>query len=96
MQNIGYIIDWLRRNHVYEIIVIHHISYQPFEQPAPEVIAHRILFVGWFAGWLCFTSHLQRGHLETAHPFTVPCEGREPRFLDRSHREPNPGPDSIC
>ena len=28
-------------------------------------------------GWLCFTSHRQRGHLDTAHPFTVPCEGRE-------------------
>ena len=24
-----------------------------------------------------FTSHRQRGHLETAPPFTVPCEGRE-------------------
>ena len=28
-------------------------------------------------GWLCLTSHRQRGHLETAPPFTVPCEGRE-------------------
>ena len=26
---------------------------------------------------LCFTSLQQRGHLETAPPFTVPCEGRE-------------------
>ena len=26
---------------------------------------------------LCFTSYRQRGHLETAPPFTVPCEGRE-------------------
>ena len=25
-------------------------------------------------GWLCFTSHRQRGHLETAPPFNVPCE----------------------
>ena len=25
-------------------------------------------------------------------PFTVPCEGREPRFLHRSRRESNPGP----
>ena len=40
-------------------------------------------------GWLCFTSHRQRGHLETAHPFTVPCEGPGDRFL---HRESNPGP----
>ena len=28
-------------------------------------------------GWLCFTSHRQRGHFDTAPPFTVPCEGRE-------------------
>ena len=27
---------------------------------------------------LCyFTSHQQRGHLETAPQFSVPCEGRE-------------------
>ena len=26
-----------------------------------------------------FTSLQQRGHLETASPFTVPCEGREAR-----------------
>ena len=30
-------------------------------------------------GWLCLTSHRQRGHLETAPLFTVPCEGREAR-----------------
>ena len=35
MQNIGYIIDKLLRNHVNKIIVIHWISYQPFEQPGP-------------------------------------------------------------
>ena len=28
----------------------------------------------------------------TAPPFTVPCEGREARFLHLSHRESNPGP----
>ena len=28
---------------------------------------------------LCFTSLQQRGHLETAPPYTVPCEGREAR-----------------
>ena len=43
-------------------------------------------------GWLCFTSHGQRGHLEMAPPFAVPCEGCEARFLHRSHRESNPGP----
>ena len=36
-----------------------------------------------YVGWLCFTSHRQRGHLEMAPPFTVPCEGREARFLHR-------------
>ena len=41
-------------------------------------------------GWLCFTSHGQRGHLETAPPFTVPCEGCEARFLHRSYWELNP------
>ena len=41
---------------------------------------------------LCFTSLQQRGHLESAPPFTVPCEGREARFLHGSHRESNPGP----
>ena len=33
----------------------------------------------WLVGWLSFTSHRQRGHLETAPPFPVPCEGREAR-----------------
>ena len=28
---------------------------------------------------LCLTSHRQRGHLETAPPFPVPCEGHEAR-----------------
>ena len=36
-------------------------------------------FLTWLVGWLCLTSHRQRGHLETAPPFTVPCEGREAR-----------------
>ena len=36
--------------------------------------------------WFCFTPHRQRGHLETAPPFTVPCKGREGQFLHRSHR----------
>ena len=43
-------------------------------------------------GLLCLMSHRQRGHLETAPPFTVSCEGREARYLYRSHRESNPGP----
>ena len=35
--------------------------------------------IGIQIGWLCLTSHRQRGHLETAPQFTVPCEGREAR-----------------
>ena len=46
----------------------------------------------WLVGWLCLMSHRQRGHLETAPPFTVPCEGREARYIHRSDRELNPGP----
>ena len=38
MQNIGYIIDKLLRNHISKIAVIHWISYQPFEQPGPGVL----------------------------------------------------------
>ena len=37
----------------------------------------RARYVCWLVGWLCLTSHRQRGHLETAPPFTVPCEGRK-------------------
>ena len=37
MQNITYIIDKLLRNHIHKIIVIHWISYEPFEQPGPEL-----------------------------------------------------------
>ena len=47
--------------------------------------------LGWLVSWLCFTSHRQRGHLETAPPFTVPCKGLEAPVLHRSHRELNPG-----
>ena len=31
-------------------------------------------------GWLCLMSHRQPGHLDTAPPFTVPCEGHEAHF----------------
>ena len=42
--------------------------------------------------WLVVFNVLsQRDHLETAPPFTVPCEGREAQFLHRTHRELNPG-----
>ena len=52
--------------------------------------ASRALLFGSLVGWLCLTSHRQRGHLETALPFTVPCGGREARFVHRPHRELNP------
>ena len=35
MQNITYIIDKLLRNHIYKIIVIHWISYEPFRATGP-------------------------------------------------------------
>ena len=41
--------------------------------------------------WWCFTSYRQRGHLEMAPQFTVPCKGREARFLLYFHWESNPG-----
>ena len=37
-------------------------------------------YLSFKVGCLCFTPHRQRGHLERASPFTVPCEGSEPRF----------------
>ena len=40
-------------------------------------------------GWFCLMSHRQRGNLETAAPFTIPCERREARFLHGSHQESN-------
>ena len=39
----------------------------------------RVAFSFLGVGWLCLTAHWQRGHLEMAPPFTVPCEGREAR-----------------
>ena len=47
---------------------------------------HVVCMCLWF-GWLFFTFHGQRGHSETASPFTVPCKGREALFLHHSHRE---------
>ena len=46
----------------------------------------------FIVGWLCFMSHRQRGLLQTAPPFTVPCEGRAARKIHRFHLESNPGP----
>ena len=44
-----------------------------YQQPVTRIFTSSRL------GRLCLTSHRQRGHLETAPPFTVPCEGREAR-----------------
>ena len=40
---------------------------------------------------LCFTSLQQRGHLETAPPFTVPCEGRKLGKYTIPTGNPTPG-----
>ena len=56
------------------------------------LLLQKIVAYCWLVGWLCLTSDRQRGHLETAPPFTVHCEGREARQIHCSHRESNPGP----
>ena len=38
MQNMGYLFDRLLRNHVYKIIAIHLINYQPFEELDPGCV----------------------------------------------------------
>ena len=38
MQNIGYKIDKSLKKHIYKVMVIRWISYEPFEQPGPGVI----------------------------------------------------------
>ena len=63
--------------------------------PLPEeFMCHIIMLIlySMLVCWLCIMSHRQRGHLETAPPFTVPCEGRGAQFLHCSHWESNPGP----
>ena len=45
-----------------------------------DLLGQHMILTIWYRlliGWLCFTSHRQRGHLETAPPFTVPCKGRD-------------------
>ena len=44
-------------------------------------------------GLLCLTSHRQRGHLEAAPPFTVPCKRRGARFytVPTGNRTPSRG-----
>ena len=73
-------------------------QYREFERKGPSLLyvngtglcEKSIIQSG--VGWLCFTSHRQRGHLEMAPPFTVRCEGREARLLHRTHRELNSEP----
>ena len=48
--------------------------------------------MGCLVGWLCLTSHRQRGHLEMAPLFTIPCDGREAQLIHRSDQELNHGP----
>ena len=52
--------------------------------PTPETVTDAFKFTEvslhfFDCCWFGLTSHRQRGHLETAPPFTVPCEGREAR-----------------
>ena len=65
-------------HHSYLALVLHKSVSADMEAP-----------IDWLVGWLCFTSHRQRSHLEMVPPFTVPCEGREARWLHRSDRESN-------
>ena len=60
------------------------IFYQVFRREKKRKLQH--LFV-----CLCFTSLQQRSHLETAPPFTVPCEGREARKIHRPNENRTPG-----
>ena len=46
MPNIVCIIDKLLRNHIYKIIVVHWIRYQPlFEQPGPDRLQYETTFI---------------------------------------------------
>ena len=58
---------------------LHSFSLEITENPDcmfEKSLVHHMSFF-WLVGWLCYMSHRQRGHLETAPPFTVPCKGRE-------------------
>ena len=50
------------------------LSLRNSAQPSDWLSGRRLV------GSLCLTSHRQRGHLETAPPFTVPCKGRQACF----------------
>ena len=61
-----------------------HVSYVCFMKQTPGWTQQLPVFSLRFdprdfelVGRLCLTSHRQRGHLETAPPFTFPCEGHE-------------------
>ena len=60
MQNIGYIIDKLLRNHIYKIEVIHWISYQPFAQPGPGLylLIYRKYFIAFCVHWFCLIDYV--------------------------------------
>ena len=49
-----------------------------------------------YIGWLCLTSHRQRGHLKMAPPFTVPCEGQESSINTPFQSGIEPGPSHGC
>ena len=54
-----------------------HLHLKPLKCMYVCIFAHTHYI--YMVGWLCLTSDRQRGDLETAPPFTVPCEGREAR-----------------
>ena len=43
----------------------------------------------WLVGCFFLAPNRQRGLIDTAPLFTVPCEGRKARFLHRSQQESN-------
>ena len=53
MENIGYIIDKLLRIHVYNSMVIHRISYQPFGQPGPDGEMLYVILVSEYLSHYC-------------------------------------------
>ena len=53
------------------------------------IIVSRRIRVGWLVGF--YVQSTARSFRDGT-PFTVPCEGRGPRFLQRSNQESNPGP----
>ena len=79
-QYVGNMIKWIKRINSIINLIIQHILIKTLNTLNGNTLVSRLchgIAVRFY--WLCLTSHRQRGHLETAPPFTVPCEGREAR-----------------